>query len=449
MLLTPFCMAQISGFSGPFLPDTKGLDVSPAGGLLAPFKYVAPSKQDETVEPKTIQRSPSHQKIADLNASGNYQAAGTEGLKLLSTDKVDEELQLIIANSLAWTGRINQAVPAYQGISKGQYAKEANIGLANINRWRGRDDLALPIYQSVLEIDSTNADALEGIEMAQRELSPRTTFGATVTNDSSDLKRRLGFINHRWRDQSGTNIYEVEASGFTDWMPGATANQQDLSFRYQGLALPLKPNLEVNVATRLNPRLYAVGRIKVLDDQLSIGAGRINWGKSVTNPNSSIFGWSANYVGLELRESFYLGQVTARADFYGISDGNSVVTSSVNLDTAWRPLGSRFKPFVGVETRSAKFNTSNYWSPDQGYGSAYAGLLGEWSEAEWNIYASAQFGAPLFGDAGHSWSVSLGGKRWFSADTAVNFSLWSMASTRNSSAYRAQAINLNLEKLWR
>ena len=124
------------------------------------------------------------------------------------------------------------------------------------------------------------------------------------------------------------------------------------------------------------------------------------------------------------------------------------MTTKLNLSSAWRPIGSHFTPFVGIETREAKFNTPNYWSPSEGSGTLYAGLLGEWGSADWNFYASGQTGARLYGDAGASWSVSAGGKRWLSKDVALSMNLWSMASTRDNATYRAQSANLNLEKLW-
>lgn len=442
--------AQTIGFTGGGVPDSKAFMSPISGGLvLSPFKYIAPGGPEKAAVDNVPKRSPALQKIVDLNAAGDYQSTGTEGLILMGSEKVDEELQLIVANSLAWTGRVKEAVPVYQGISKGKYANEANVGLANINRWRGRDDLAMTLYQAVLDKDPANADALEGVEMASRELSPRTTVSAGISSDSSELKRRFGTANHRWRDKSGANIFEVEGNGFYDWTPTDAEPQRELTLRYQSLDMPLKPSIELNMPTRLNPSLYGTARVKLLDDQLTVSAGRLNWGKTVANPVASRQGLAANYFGLEAMQSFSMGSLVGRVNYYGVSDTNTILTTGLNFNSAWRPLGSHFKPFAGIETRTAKFNAPTYWSPAQGSGTVYAGLIGEWGEADWNFFASAQLGAPMFGDAGNSWSLSAGGKRWLTNDIAIGANLWSMASWRDNATYRSQAINVNLEKLWR
>ena len=442
--------AQTTGFSGGVTPDVRGaLAQGNAGLVLSPFKYIAPSGAEKVASDNAPKRSAALQRIVDMNAAGDYKSAGTEGLALMSSERVDDELQLIVANSLAWTGRVKEAVPVYQAISKGTFANEANVGLANINRWRGREDLALPLYQGVLDRDPANQDALEGLALASRELSPRTTVSAGVSGDSSDLKRRFGAVNHRWRDKSGANLFEVEGNGFYDWTPTDGEPQRELTLRYQSLDLPLKPSLELNMPTRLNPSLYGVARIKLLDDQVTLSAGRLNWGKAVANPVAARQGLVANHLGVEASESFSMGSLVGRVNYYGISDTNTVFTAGLNFNSAWRPLGSHFKPFAGLESRSAKFNAPTYWSPVDGSGTVFAGLLGEWGDSDWNFFASAQLGAPLYGDAGNSWSVSAGGKRWLTNDIALGLNLWSMTSWRDSSAYRSKSLNVNLEKLWR
>lgn len=449
LLLPSVGSAQNLGFSGSQSAGTKNTELGGGSSWIEPFKYVGPI--EKAPEENTPKRVPSQQKIVDLANAGDYKAAGTEGMALMASEKIDDELQLIIANSLAWTGRIMEAVPTYQGLTKGKFANEANVGMANINRWRGRDDLALPLYQTVLASDSANADALEGLEMASRELSPRTTWGVMGSSDSSELKRSMGTLNHRWRDASGANIFEVEIAGIKDWMPGPTiANQQEATLRYQSLDLELKPSLELSMPTRIASGLYGTARIKLFDDQVTLSAGRVNWGKMSINPRATFpTTLSASYLGASANQAFALGSVQGRIDYYGISDGNTVISHSVNFNSAWRPLGNNFKPFAGIEGRSASMASANYYAPANGSGTAYAGLIGEWGAAEWNLFASAQLGVPIYGDAGDSWSVSAGGKRWLTNDLALSMNLWSMASWRNNTAYRAQSANMNLEKFWR
>ncbi len=446
------------------LADTKGVLPIPAldfqsttlpygAPMLAPFKYIpppSPGKSEEAQENRP-KRNPDQQRIADLNAAGNYQAVGTEGLALLSKEKPDEALQLIIANSLAWTGRLKEAVLTYQGLTTGQYANDANVGLANIQRWRGRDEQAMPIYRRVLASEPGHAAALEGAALASRELSPRTQLSFGGSSDSSDMQRRSATINHRWRDGSGTNIMEVETSGVRDRLPTSQAEQQDVTLRYEGLNLPLKPSMELSMPTQADRTLYGSARIRFAqDEQASLTVGRVNWGRMASNANALALGLSASHIGMTVAHGFTFGSLQGRFNYYDISDNNQLLTTSLHLASAWRPIGSNFKPFIGMETRGAKFNTpNNYWSPAQGSGTLYAGLMGEWGSADWNFYASGQTGVRLYGDAGTSWSVSAGGKRWLSKDVALSMNLWSMASWRNNAAYRAQSASVNLEKLWR
>ena len=416
---------------------------------LESFKYIPPAgagKNQSTTD--NIKKNPEQQRILDFNIAGNYQAVGTEGLLLMSKEKLDDDLQLMIANSLAWTGRMTEAIPTYQGLANGKFANEANVGLANVFRWNGRDSLAAPLYRAVLVTDPENKDAMEGLELANRELRPRTTVSVGGSNDSAEIQRRAVTVNHRWRDSTGANVMEIETSVVRDRLPTVQANQADLTFRYQALNLTLKPSFEISSATKTSGNVYASGAIKLFDDQLALQAGRINWGRIATNPNGLAANLSAWNAGLIWNQNLSFGRLLARANYYDISDGNRIVTSSVNFAPTWRPLGSHFKPFVGIETRDAKFNTLNYWSPAQGYGTAFAGLVAEWEDADWNFYTSAQAGIPLYGEAGKSWNLLIGGKRWISPDVAVGFSAGVLSSRRDSTEYRARSANVSVEKLW-
>ena len=425
----------------------------PLGGplFIVPFKYLPPSSAIGSPEADVPQpkRKPEEQRIVDLNAAGNYRAVGTEGLALMATEKREEDLQLIVANSLAWTGRTKEAVAAYQRLVSGKYANEANVGLANLQRWSGRDDLAAPVYRTVLSAASTNADALDGLELATRELSPRTTFNVGASSDSSEVKNRANTINHRWRDKGGSTIMEVETSAVKNWLPNTETRQQDLTLRYENLALDLKPSVELSTPTGNNRTLYGSVRIKLIEDTVSLSAGRLNWGRMATNPNALALGLAASHLGATATQGFTFGTFRARIDYYDITDNNRIVSTSVHLASNWRPLGNNFRPFLGVQTRAAQFTSPNYWSPEMGSGTLYAGLLGEWGSTDWNFYTSVQSGARLYGDAGKSWAISGGGKRWLSDDLALSMTFWAMESVRDSAAYKAQSATFSLEKLWR
>lgn len=445
-------VAQTQGLQPNTTLNPQGV-TAPLGGAMtiAPFKYLPPAGTVSSAQPDVQQpkRKPEQQRIIDLNGAGNYRTVGTEGLALMAQEKPDDELQLVIANSLAWTGRNKEAISTYRGLVNGKYANEANVGLANLHRWGGRDDLAAPIYRAVLEAAPANADALEGLALATREMAPRTMFSLGASSDSSEVQRRSGKINHRWRDKSGSSIMEIETNAVRDSLPTLESRQQDLTLRYENLALALKPSMEVSMPTSDNRTLFGSVRVKLVDDAVSLTAGRVNWGQMVTNPNALALGLAASHLGVTATHGFSFGNLSGRLDYYDISDSNRVIGSSVQLASSWRPLGNNYKPFMGLQTRAARFTSPNYWSPEIGSGTFYAGVLGEWGSADWNFYASVQRGARLYGDAGQGWAVSGGGKRWLSDDLALSMTFWAMDSVRNNTGYKAQSATVSLEKLWR
>lgn len=420
------------------------------GGLnqFAPFKYIPPVGSTELPGVDLPKLKPEEQAVADLYATGDYKGVGSSGLALMNQGKVDEGVQLMVANSLAWTGRLGEASTIYESLTAGKHANAANIGLANIQRWSGRDDIAAPLYQEVLVREPGNADALSGLVLTGRELRPKTTITLGGSSDSSDEERRFATLNHRWRGESGAQIYEVETSKVRDELPGVQADQQDLTLRYHDLNMPLKPKFEVSTPTGKDRTLFGNVVLSLNDDQTFLHLGRINWGRLAINPNALNLGLSAFHVGAVGWKDFSIGRLTGRLNHYSISDKNTIITGSLNLDTAWRPLGRSLKPYLGIEFRDAEFNAPSYWSPEEGSGTAYVGLKGEWSADDWNIYSSAQVSGRLFGDAGNGWSVSAGGRRWLTNDVAMSMNLWAMASRRDNAAYRARSLSVNLEKLW-
>lgn len=395
-----------------------------------------------------VVRNPAQQQIYDLSAAENYRAAGTQGLALFARETPDDALRLVVANSLAWTGRLSEAIQQYQFLLKGKLAKEANVGLANVYRWRGRDDLALPLYRTVLAADPDNTGAKEGLELAQRELRPHTLVTMAGSSDSSNMQRRALTVKHRWRDDSGRNLYEVETSGVNDHLLETRVNQRDLTLRYQALNLPLQPRFELTAQGKPERAAYGGVKVKLGERSVFVDVGRVNWGRLAANARALQGDLAATHVGMDASGAFSFGQLGARADYYDISDGNAIFTSGLSYTPAWRPLGSHVKPFVGMETRDARNTSPNYWSPAGGFGTLYAGVLGEWSGASWDFFASGQAGTRLYGEAGTNWSLSAGGRRWLGKDLALGLNLWNMSSWRDNATYRAKSMTMSLEKIW-
>jgi tetratricopeptide (TPR) repeat protein len=393
-------------------------------------------------------RSPGQQEIYDLNTDENYKAVGTRGLALFARETPSDELRLMVANSLAWTGRLKEAIEQYQLLTKGPLASDAMVGLANVYRWRGRDDQAVPLYQTVLAKDPQNAGALEGLGLANRELHPRTLITAGASSDSQDMQRRQVAVNQRWRDGSGQHVFEVETSGVNDKLGTLEERQRDVKLRYQALGVPLQPRVELEVEAKPDRNVYGGVKVKLGERQIFVSVDRVNWGKLASNPKALQANLSATHVGVEASGSFQAGDLSSRIDYYSVSDGNAVTTKSINFTPFWRPLGSHVKQFIGVETRDVSFQTSNYWSPAGGFGTLYTGLMAEWGGADWNYFASGQIGTRLYGEASTNWSVSTGGRLWVARDVAVGLNLWSMSSARDGAPYKSKAANLSLEKIW-
>ncbi|WP_194723916.1 hypothetical protein [Noviherbaspirillum malthae] len=423
---------------------------------LPQFQYLAPGTTpeptktlpagEEAARATVSARTPGERDILSLVAAGHYQEAGTQGVALLARESPIDEVRLAIANSLAWTGRLDAAASVYAAITTGPAALQAELGLANIEHWRGRDESAVRRYRKVLASEPNNEVAREGLKVATRELRPRTTVSAGASTDSFDVRRANGVLTHRWSNPEGTERYEVEASAVRDRSPGAGAQQQDIMLRYAAPTLPLKPNLELSVANRDRRAVHAGMRVSI--GEATVELAKVDWGKMAVNPQALSAALDANHAGMEWNHGTSAGLVTARLAYYDISDDNAILTSGLRFVPTWRPLGARVKPFVGIETRDARFNTPQYWSPANGFGTAYAGLLGEWGQADWTLFASAQAGTRLYGEAGRSWSWSTGGKRWLGPDIGIGFALWSMASRRDNADYKARSANVTLEKLW-
>jgi tetratricopeptide (TPR) repeat protein len=436
----------------PYVPSphiSQAPYISPSGAAVVDPRPAAPKATDAKPQSGEPARSPAAQLVADLNKEEKYYEVGTEGLALLAKEKPDDELKLMIANSLAWTGRYKEAQGVYQSLLAGGLANDAKVGLANIQRWRGRDDLALPVYREVLAADAANEGASEGQALALRELRPRTTLNAGKFSDSSNVGRKAATATHRYRDGKGPNVIELEVGRVQDSNPTLETKENTFTGRYTANTLALKPTFTLGLSNVEKDRgLYGGARIRVGEHEDIIEAEKINWGVLATNPLAVQGRLSANHIGLQGTRNTSYGSVTGRFDHYDISDGNTIMTGTLRLASNWRPLGNNVKPFAGIEFREAKFFSPSYWSPNEGFGSYYGGLLAEWDSPDSTFYASGQVGERLYGEAGRSWSLSLGGKYWLGNDLSAGFALWSMASRRNNADYRARSANVIMEKLW-
>lgn len=395
--------------------------------------------------------SPS-QALNDLYLAGDHTTVGTRALELLKGGNFnpDDALRLKIANSLAWTNRLPDAAKQYSLLIDGSEASAARLALANTYRWLARPDLSLPLYENLIDYDINNKDAKDGLDHADRELLPKTTFTLRQSSDSGAAKRATALTSHRWRDKSMLHIFEVELATNHDQLAPANLDirQYDTTLRYEGVALPLNPRVYLNLQNKPFGGAYAGAKLRVIDPSTHLSIEHLNWGVSALSARSLDAGLTANHLGLETSLNFATGVLSARASYYRISDNNQLITTSLRFVPAWRPLGQALKPYVSIETRDVKFNTPAYWSPEAGSGSASLGVTAEWAEKDWFFYTVLQGGQRLYGEAGNSWSASIGAQRWITRDMAIGFSLWGMSSIRDSARYKAHAGSIKLEKLW-
>lgn len=388
--------------------------------------------------------------LDQLFDAAQHEAAGTLGLHLLAQGARPNETQrLNIANSLAWSNRLPQATKVYQTLLGGLHDAQARLAIANALRWEGHPNLARPEYLRVLASDLGNRGAVEGLEYAARELRPSTTVSVGGAKDSGDMRRNSAMVNHRWRGANPAQVFELETRAARDKLEPAQLNlpETDLTFRYQDMDLPLAPKVHLNLMGKPHGNVYGGLRLKMAD-RTFLSVDRQNWGIASFSARALDQNLSAYRVGLDSRYGAGIGEFAGAVNIYRVSDTNTVLSSSFKFTPAWRPLGPGLKVFTSVETRDVRFNTLNYWSPKDGSGTVYLGLLGEWSEKDWSLYGSAQAGRPLYGEAGNAWSVSAAGKRWINTDVALGFNLWSLSSWRDGAKYRAHSMAVNLEKLW-
>lgn len=400
-------------------------------------------------DPDDIERDPTAQHIFDLYLKEDYAAVITQGLPLISVYPKDAQLRLIIANCLSWnTTRYTQAVDLYKSLLNGPYARDASLGLANSYRWSGRDDLALPLYKSLIAEEPDSSDIQDGLVLAERAMRPRTLFSIGRAGDTNNMRRNEAVVAHRWRSDSGNSIYEVELGGTNDSMPDLGINQRNATIRFQNLDLPFKPTFEVSRQT--TPQQTTFGGVHLeLTDTTKLTLNRVNWGLLSFNVNAEAANLSASHVALASSQTGEFGSLRGRVDYFGVSDGNTVVMSSLQFTPSWRPLGKHFKSFVGVQTRNQSDYSPLYWSPmNGGYGVYFAGIQAEWSNKTTDLYATAQAGNRLYGEGTRNWGLAAGGRTMLTSDLALGVKLSYYAGGLYGPTFSYASALVTIEKFW-
>lgn len=412
---------------------------SPATALRS-FHYVPTHKAVEDVP-----RPPAQQKLIKLNQDGNYVALAKQGGALLKKEKLDDQLKFIIANAMAWTGKLHPAETLYKTLLHGPMALDTKVALANIMRWRGKNYLAVPMYREVLAVDPTHEEATHGLKLSEDAMRPRTRLTVNKTHDSDDVNTNLVTLNHQWQTHDGLRTWGVELNRMSDSSPYADARQATVVLRHQALDKPMEPAVEIG----LGDRLYGSITIRPTSLPVHVTVGKVNWGQMSLNPLALGQRLSALNLGASANFAGRFGSVSLTADTYHVSDSNNVQTGTVRFSPAVR-LPLHLRPVVGLEYRKAGFNTTRYWSPAVGYGLGYVGLEGDWSSKNdrWTVSASVQRGWGFYGEARPSWGGSLSGRYAISHHWSIGANLWSITNSRNDKPYKARSGIIFIERSW-
>lgn len=380
--------------------------------------------------------------------AGAYREVARQGLALLQSHSDHDELRFAVANSLAWTGSHRAALAQYEILHGTPLEDRARLGAAHVLRWSGRHDKAAHAYRQVLQHDAGNAEANEGLRLAEREILPRTTIRLGHARNSDEATRSWTTLTHEWRNETGNVLYSI-AAGYADEARGeSSASQRDLSFSIEAPDAPLSPLFEISGQQSPTDRLFGSITVKPVDMPVYLAAARINWGKSAFDLRALNDGLTAEQLGI--RTSLHMDWAAIRASYnqYFVSDSNVVRTGQLHITPALQPFPTKMlKVFAGLESREARLSDPRYWTPVEGHYNAYAGLLAEWSSSVWESYAYVQYGVPIAGDSGRNWSTGFSVQYWIADKWVTGFDLWAMHTPRDG-GYRSMSSTLRLARIW-
>jgi tetratricopeptide (TPR) repeat protein len=379
--------------------------------------------------------------------AGAYEAAARLGLEVLARAPGQQGLRFAVANSLAWTGRYDEAIAQYRQLFATPYDSRARIGMANVLRWRGQAHLAEPYYLEALAGDPQNKDASEGLGLAGRDLRPALIFKAARTDDRDLRRDEYSLAYRRW---SADRSWRLEA--------GVLAGRQSSSLGTRsphGLfasawtpRLPLSPQVEAAYydADVRGARLFGSVQVEPIRERLKLRVARVDWGRAAFSAAATADELTARALGVAGEAGLGIGALRARLDAYDISDGNRILDGEAQLTPRWQPLPWSLMWSGGLYVRAAQRADPRYWSPDPAYGVAFIGLQRRWSFERGELTASLRRGVSLSSTAGDSWSGGVNGRIWLRADLALGLEAWIVDAPRPGS-YRMHHVGAFLQQL--
>lgn len=393
-------------------------------------------------------------KIMDEFSDGDYWVVGSDGQEVLKMEPDDNALRMAVANSLAWTGRYDEAIKQYRKLAGTPLAGKAALGLANVYQWSGRPDLARPLYQASLEISPVDpeivGDATDGLSTVKRQLRPRTDLKRINKSDSNTVKQRGYQLDHYWRSKDGATLYGVSlrSNRYTMTSASFATLQHDASISIENQGAALDPRLQLSAQQKPREKAFGTLRIKPLSGaNLHLTVGHVNWADMQYQPQGLVIGYSANQVGVDASTVTRLGTISALFNNYQVSDNNRVWEEEFKLYPSWHPLGDDFRYYIGLEGRRAGRNVEYYWSPAGGYQSGNIGFEYEVSSHSGDYSFHAERGYRVAGEAMLSYDVGFDAKRYIGRNWALLLSGGAFRNQRTG-AYRSRYVHFGLEKLW-
>ena len=423
---------------------------APAGILDPNFRPAKASPNlpatQPAIAPVVIGQLPVH--VQSAYQAGSYLLAAKLGAKALVDEPANHALRLVVANSLAWSGRLDAAIEQYEKLAGTKLDSAGKIGVANIYRWRSKPVLAEPIYAAVLRVDPSNADALEGQKLAQRDMRLTVLKDLSYSKDSTGLSRVY----------NASSVGGVTADRSTRWRAGyglgadrdALGRERyiELNGSVQGLDWPFSPRLDLSVSREIGKtRLYGLINVDILPDAFGLQFGAVNWGRLSFNRNAQASGLKANRFGAYLNFSSLLGEARGRFDVYRVSDGNQVWDADFQLSPDWQPIPAGINWYAGVSAKSADRADPRYWSPVNTNLVGYLGIKKSWFFEKGDLAVGLQRGFKLSDDARNNYSVSANGKFWISDRMALGFEFGASDSSR-ATDYKQRFLGLQLQRLW-
>jgi tetratricopeptide (TPR) repeat protein len=387
-------------------------------------------------------------KLMEKFDAGDYWSVGSEGLDFLKKEPGNDTLRMIVADSLAWTGRYADAISQYQMLASTAQSDRAVLGLANVYRWSGRPDLASPLYQKILISQPDNPDALDGLNRINRELRPKTDVTLGRQSDSNSVMQNGTEISHYWRGDNLALKYQLSLITSRYTLTPINTRQREINFSVEHADMAMTPKLDLSVQQAPISKAFVSLRLK-LDDEpdLDMTIGHVNWGNMAFQPQALLAGLVATHIGVDCSLITRPGTISATYNGYRVSDENQVQDVNIRFSPSWRPVGTEFRYYIGISGRFALRNVPTYWSPNAGYISTDIGFTDEWSmsNGDYSIYGQRGFG--VGGEALNSYNMGFAAKRYIDRDWAASLSAGLLRNQRTD-AYHSKYLTFSVERLW-